>query len=82
MCRKQVKLFKTILLVMMIALFISDGAWGIVGDVWNAKDDWSDISNPNVRTSPPYGTWSYRVNVGLRLKKRGLFACKPALSAS
>ena len=64
MCRKQTKLFKTILLVMMIALFISDAAWGIVGDVWNAKDDWSDISNPNVRTSPPYGTWSYRLQNG------------------
>ena len=27
---------------------------------WDAKADWSDKNNPDVLTSPPYGTWSYR----------------------
>ena len=28
-------------------------AWGAVGDIWDAKGDWSDLYNPN-------GVWSYR----------------------
>lgn len=47
-------------IMLVISVFlVGNSTFGEVGDIWDAKADWSDVSNPNVRISPPFGTWSY-----------------------
>ncbi len=46
-------------LFLLAFLLMCVNSFGDVGDVWDAKADWSDINNPNVRSTQPYGIWSY-----------------------
>lgn len=35
-----------------------------IGDVWDAKTQWSDENNPNILDAAPFGIWSYRNSGG------------------
>ncbi|MHC4721247.1 MAG: CotH kinase family protein, partial [Planctomycetota bacterium] len=46
-------------LMIVITSLLAPSVSAAVGDVWDAKTDWSETNNPNELGSPRYGSWSY-----------------------
>lgn len=52
-------------LFLLAYLLMCVNTFGDVGDVWDTRTQWSNVNNPNVLISPPFGTWSYHSENGI-----------------
>jgi hypothetical protein len=63
-CSPRVSFSLLLLLIITLSLLWPSLAGATIGDIWDAKAQWSDLNNPNTRIAPPYGVWSYRAANG------------------